>query len=73
MHAQWVAAGSLAIDERPVPDNHQALNLEGSFTGTYTDANYGAHSYVRYANGKFAEFTAARSLDLRLGIKPTKP
>jgi hypothetical protein len=36
----------------------QALNLEGSFAGTYTDANYGAHGYVRYANGKFAEFTA---------------
>jgi hypothetical protein len=36
----------------------QALDLEGSFAGTYTDANYGAHGYVRYANGKFAEFTA---------------
>jgi hypothetical protein len=36
----------------------QALNLEGSFAGTYADANLGAHGYVRYANGKFAEFTA---------------
>jgi hypothetical protein len=36
----------------------QALNLEGSFAGTYIDANGGAHGYVRYANGKFAEFTA---------------
>lgn len=36
----------------------QALNFEGSFAGTYADANYGAHGYVRYANGKFAEFTA---------------
>src|SRR3984957_3203853 len=36
----------------------QALNLEGSFAGTYADANGGAHGYVRYANGKFAEFTA---------------
>lgn len=36
----------------------QALNLEGSFAGTYADANSGAHGYVRYANGKFAEFTA---------------
>lgn len=36
----------------------QALNVEGSFAGTYADANYGAHGYVRYANGKFAEFTA---------------
>ena len=36
----------------------QALNLEGSFAGTYADANYGAHGYVRYANGQFAEFTA---------------
>jgi hypothetical protein len=36
----------------------QALNLEGSFAGTYTDGNFGAHGYVRYANGKFAEFTA---------------
>jgi len=36
----------------------QALNLEGSFAGTYADANFGTHGYVRYANGKFAEFTA---------------
>jgi hypothetical protein len=36
----------------------QALNLEGSFAGTYVDANLGAHGYVRYANGQFAEFTA---------------
>jgi len=36
----------------------QALNLEGSFAGTYADANGGAHGYVRHANGKFAEFTA---------------
>jgi hypothetical protein len=36
----------------------QALNFEGSFAGTYADANFGAHGYVRYANGKFAEFTA---------------
>lgn len=36
----------------------QALNLEGSFAGTYVDANGGAHGYVRYPNGKFAEFTA---------------
>jgi hypothetical protein len=36
----------------------QALNLWGSFAGTYADANYGVHGYVRYANGKFAEFTA---------------
>jgi len=36
----------------------QALNLEGSFAGTYADANLGLHGYVRYANGKFAEFTA---------------
>jgi hypothetical protein len=36
----------------------QALNLEGSFAGTYADANYGVHGYVRYRNGKFAEFTA---------------
>ena len=36
----------------------QALNFEGSFAGTYADANLGAHGYVRYANGKFAEFTA---------------
>lgn len=36
----------------------QALNLWGSFAGTYIDANGGAHGYVRYANGKFAEFKA---------------
>jgi len=36
----------------------QALNLEGNFAGTYADANLGLHGYVRYANGKFAEFTA---------------
>jgi uncharacterized membrane protein len=36
----------------------QALNLEGSFAGTYADANLGTHGYIRYANGKFAEFTA---------------
>jgi hypothetical protein len=36
----------------------QALNLEGSYAGTYADANFGTHGYVRYANGKFAEFTA---------------
>jgi len=36
----------------------QALNLEGSFAGTYADANNGLHGYVRYSNGKFAEFTA---------------
>jgi hypothetical protein len=36
----------------------QALNLEGSFAGTWIDANGGAHGYVRYANGTFAEFTA---------------
>jgi probable HAF family extracellular repeat protein len=38
----------------------QALNLEGSFAGTYADANFGTHGYIRYANGKFAEFTAPR-------------
>jgi hypothetical protein len=36
----------------------QALNIEGSFAGTYVDAKGGAHGYVRYANGKFAEFKA---------------
>jgi hypothetical protein len=36
----------------------QALNFEGSFAGTYADANLGAHGYVRYANDKFVEFTA---------------
>jgi hypothetical protein len=36
----------------------QALNFEGTFAGTYADANGGAHGYVRYANGHFAEFTA---------------
>jgi hypothetical protein len=36
----------------------QALNIEGSFAGTYADANLGTHGYVRYANGNFAEFTA---------------
>lgn len=39
----------------------QALNLEGSFAGTVIDGNLGAHGYVRYANGKFAEFTAPGS------------
>jgi uncharacterized membrane protein len=38
----------------------QALNLEGSFVGWYADANNGTHGYVRYANGKFVEFTAPR-------------
>jgi hypothetical protein len=41
----------------------QALNLEGSFAGTYIDANGGAHGYVRYANGNFAEFKAPRGGD----------
>jgi hypothetical protein len=36
----------------------QALSLEGSFAGTYTDANGGLHGYVRYANGRFREFKA---------------
>jgi len=36
----------------------QALNLEGSFAGTYTDTNGGLHGYVRYANGRFREFKA---------------
>ena len=36
---------------------NQALNLKGGFTGTYLDANRGAHGYVRYSNGEFAEFT----------------
>jgi hypothetical protein len=35
----------------------QALNLEGSFAGTYFPAVGNAHGYVRYANGHFAEFT----------------
>ena len=36
----------------------QALNLEGNFAGTFIDGNLGAHGYVRYANGTYAEFTA---------------
>jgi hypothetical protein len=30
----------------------RALNLEGSFAGTYADANYGVRGFVRFADGK---------------------
>lgn len=35
---------------------NQALNLEGAITGEYADNDDGYHGYVRYPNGKFAEF-----------------